>query len=195
LFVSTVITRRKAEKDARKAKPKSLSLTPSPAKKGRQAAGWRGLSVDLITNPDDHPILSLQEEDDNEDDDAKEDHVGLEERLGGRIVKLIWNASKLDRQKLGDIWYAPQYFDSPKTYSFFTIGRIVIHLRLAPWTVRHSSKGCGGLTKNSGELNSVDGRLHWALLHRSAFPTARRMPAIQNWYCNNKTPFHTCETM
>ncbi|KAJ8592498.1 hypothetical protein M405DRAFT_879897 [Rhizopogon salebrosus TDB-379] len=104
LFVSTVITRRKAEKDARKAKPKSLSLTPSPAKKGRQAAGWRGLSVDLITNPDDHPILSLQEEDDNEDDDAKEDHMGLEERLGGRIVKLIWNASKLDRQKLQDIW-------------------------------------------------------------------------------------------
>ncbi|KAJ8590939.1 hypothetical protein M405DRAFT_136819 [Rhizopogon salebrosus TDB-379] len=104
LFIATVITRRKAEKVARKDKPMSLPLPPSPAKKGRQAAGWRGLSVDLIANPEDHPILSLKEEDSDDDDDAEEVPVGLEEILGGRIARLVLNASKLDRQKLQDIW-------------------------------------------------------------------------------------------
>ncbi|KAG2157502.1 hypothetical protein DEU56DRAFT_764962 [Suillus clintonianus] len=104
LFVVTVVSRRKAEKTARKAKTKSSPLSTSSGKKSRQAAGWRGLSVDLITNPEDHPVLSSKEADSDNDDDADHVPVGPEERLGGRIVRLIWSASKLDRGKLRDIW-------------------------------------------------------------------------------------------
>jgi hypothetical protein len=116
LFATIVVNRRKAVKAARKAKLKSPP--PSPVKKSRKAAGWRGLSVDLITNPEDHPILSLKEADSDDDDDAEQLPVGPEERLGGRIVRLVWNASKLDRQKLRDIWYVSQCFNAP-TILFF----------------------------------------------------------------------------
>lgn len=116
LFATIVVNRRKAVKAARKAKLKSPPS--SPVKKSRKAAGWRGLSVDLITNPEDHPILSLKEADSDDDDDAEQLPVGPEERLGGRIVRLVWNASKLDRQKLRDIWYVSQCFNAP-TILFF----------------------------------------------------------------------------
>ncbi|EIN07244.1 hypothetical protein PUNSTDRAFT_127030 [Punctularia strigosozonata HHB-11173 SS5] len=52
----------------------------------RQAAGWRGLSVDLVTSPE-----------------AAED-VRLEDRLEGAIVREIWIKSRLDRTKLKQIW-------------------------------------------------------------------------------------------
>ncbi|KAG0697007.1 hypothetical protein DFH29DRAFT_1082587 [Suillus ampliporus] len=112
LFVATVISRRKAERAAKKAKRKSPPLSPSSIKKSRQAAGWRGLSVDLITNPENHPILPLKEADSDDDDDVDQVPVGPEERLGGRIVRLVWSASKLDRGKLRDIW---NDCDSPST--------------------------------------------------------------------------------
>ncbi|KAG2146854.1 uncharacterized protein EDB93DRAFT_1085666 [Suillus bovinus] len=101
LFVATVINRRKVAKKAKLKSPPSSTLT---VKKSRQAAGWRGLSVDLITNPEDHPILPLKETENDDDDDTDLVPVGPEERLGGRIVKLVWSASKLDRSKLRDIW-------------------------------------------------------------------------------------------
>ncbi|KAG1754349.1 hypothetical protein EDB19DRAFT_1968762 [Suillus lakei] len=104
LFVATVISRRKAEKAAKKVKRKSPPSSTLSVKKSRQAAGWRGLSVDLITNPEDHPIPSSKDADSDNDDDADQVPVGPEERLGGRIVKLVWSASKLDRGKLRDIW-------------------------------------------------------------------------------------------
>lgn len=103
LFVTTVISRRKA---AKKAKPKSPPSSTLSLKKSRQAAGWRGLSVDLITNPEDHPIVPSKEAESDGDDDIDLVPVGPEERLGGRIVRLVWSASKLDRGKLRDIWYA-----------------------------------------------------------------------------------------
>jgi hypothetical protein len=97
-----VISRRKAAKKAKLKSPPSSTLT---VKKSRQAAGWRGLSVDLITNPEDHPIMPSKEaESDDDDDDTDLVPVGPEERLGGRIVRLVWSASKLDRGKLRDIW-------------------------------------------------------------------------------------------
>jgi len=70
-------------------------------KKQRQAVGWRGLSVDLLMNPDgpvgnDTPKESVAEQ--------VEDVVGPDERLDGCIIKVIWSASKLDREKLRDIW-------------------------------------------------------------------------------------------
>ncbi|KAG2349468.1 hypothetical protein BDR05DRAFT_979666 [Suillus weaverae] len=101
LFVTTLINRRKV---AKKAKPKSPPSSTLSVKKSRQAAGWRGLSVDLITNPEDHPILPLKEVESDNDDDTDLVPVGPDEKLGGRIVRLIWSASKLDRGKLRDIW-------------------------------------------------------------------------------------------
>jgi len=129
LFVATVISRRKAEKAVKQAALKSPP--PSPARKSRQAAGWRGISVDLITNPEDHPILSSKADND-ESDDAEQTPVGPEERLSGRIVKLVWSASKLDRQKLRDIWYVSWRFNAPAVHYLFAAGMIVIHPRLAP---------------------------------------------------------------
>lgn len=103
LFDNAVQGRRKTEKKTRKIK--LLAPTPLPAKKGRQAAGWRGLSVDLITNPEDHPGLSSEKGLDKSDSEEEaESSVAPEERLNGRIVKYIWNASRLDRKKLRSIW-------------------------------------------------------------------------------------------
>ncbi|KAF8559696.1 hypothetical protein OG21DRAFT_1502924 [Imleria badia] len=104
LFESAVHGRRRAEKRAHKAK--LLSPPPISPKKGRQAAGWRGLSVDLITNPEDLPVLSSEkalEESDSEEGEVSSS-VAPEEKLNGRIVKHIWSASHLDRQKLRSIW-------------------------------------------------------------------------------------------
>ncbi|KAH0830686.1 hypothetical protein J3R83DRAFT_2141 [Lanmaoa asiatica] len=104
LFESAVQGRRKAEKKVQKIK--LLAPPPLLSKKGRQAAGWRGLSVDLITNPEDHPVLSsgkgLDESDGEEGEELSS--VAPEERLNGRIVKYIWGASCLDRKKLRSIW-------------------------------------------------------------------------------------------
>lgn len=62
-------------------------------RKTRQAAGWRGLSVDLITNPQE-----------NGAPEHADDDVGPEEKLSGKVVKAIWKCSKLERRKLRDIW-------------------------------------------------------------------------------------------
>lgn len=72
-------------------------------RKSRQAAGWRGLSVDLITNPNDHPVRSGKEKDEDDEDEADRE-VGLEERLDGYCVKTIWGASRLEEGKLRAIW-------------------------------------------------------------------------------------------
>ncbi|KIJ10520.1 hypothetical protein PAXINDRAFT_102011 [Paxillus involutus ATCC 200175] len=106
LFISAVQGRRKAEK---KKKQNSNTLAPLPLtmKKGRHAAGWRGLSVDLITNQEDHPYPSADKEKvdtSDSEDEAKFVQVGPEESLNGRIVKRIWSTSRLDRKKLRDIW-------------------------------------------------------------------------------------------
>lgn len=105
LFDSAVQGLRKAEKKTQKIKLLAPP-PPLPAKKGRQAAGWRGLSVDLITNPEDHPVLSLGKGLDKNDSEEEEveSSVAPEERLNGRIVKYIWSTSRLDRKKLRSIW-------------------------------------------------------------------------------------------
>ncbi|KII89179.1 hypothetical protein PLICRDRAFT_91601 [Plicaturopsis crispa FD-325 SS-3] len=92
VFVANILQQRQAE-NARKA---TALLSPG-TRKSRQAAGWRGLSVDLITNPDDNPLKSLEKEGDG----------GIEpidEKLDGRAVKLIWSASRLEKEKLKKIW-------------------------------------------------------------------------------------------
>ncbi|TFL04118.1 hypothetical protein BDV98DRAFT_525949 [Pterulicium gracile] len=77
----------------------TLSSTKQGAATPRKArnAGWRGLSVDLITGD---PELSFLE------DAPKEDvrTLGNEDRLPGWVVKLIWDKSKLGKNVLSDIW-------------------------------------------------------------------------------------------
>lgn len=65
----------------------------SPAFPSTPRRGWRGLSVDLVTNPEDNPILPTASEEDSE--------AG---RLDGQVVKSIWSNSKLLPEKLKDIW-------------------------------------------------------------------------------------------
>ncbi|KAH9843145.1 uncharacterized protein C8Q71DRAFT_853635 [Rhodofomes roseus] len=61
--------------------------SPPPGARARKAAGWRGLSVDLLTNPE--PAATEQES---------------EERLDGETVRKIWVRSKLERRTLKAIW-------------------------------------------------------------------------------------------
>lgn len=97
VFNANVVQQRKAGKQKTREKPDLLS--PTEAKRTRQAAGWRGLSVDLITGSYDNPVSTLSRGD--EQDSSVIDGT---ERLDGRIIKAIWRHSKLDRMKLRNIW-------------------------------------------------------------------------------------------
>ncbi|EJD05710.1 uncharacterized protein FOMMEDRAFT_139072 [Fomitiporia mediterranea MF3/22] len=68
----------------------SSSLTPPTSATPRK--GWRGVSVDLTTNPEENPVLSA----------PIEDVEGT--RLDGKAVRAIWSRSKLTPGKLRDIW-------------------------------------------------------------------------------------------
>ncbi|KAK0463755.1 uncharacterized protein EV420DRAFT_1638675 [Desarmillaria tabescens] len=85
------ISQRNLARQQRKAKPPPTLPFLSP-RKSRQAAGWRGLSVDLITGSDDLPAA----ESDSEDDSPL--------TLPPHIVKLIWRKSRLEDTKLAQIW-------------------------------------------------------------------------------------------
>lgn len=89
---------RRAEKQ--KGKDKLALLSPTEARGARRAAGWRGLSVDLITGDRNAEASSSHKEDSEEVDEA----VGCSDRLEGCFVKSIWVKSKLDREKLNEIW-------------------------------------------------------------------------------------------
>ncbi|KAL0946535.1 hypothetical protein HGRIS_012743 [Hohenbuehelia grisea] len=131
VFDGNVAQARKADRALRKllksgvrgseksAKPARLNLQQAKGLRTRQAAGWRGLSVDLITGLSD-------DEDEGDDSDGSEKGKGKDrmtgmeedeeewedigpkaegdERLDGYVVRLIWQQSRLDRHKLRDIW-------------------------------------------------------------------------------------------
>lgn len=88
VFVSNILAQRRAVAGTR-----DRALSPPMGRKARQAAGWRGLSVDLITNPQE-----------NETVEAVDEEVGPDEKLSGLVVAAIWKSSKLERAKLRDIW-------------------------------------------------------------------------------------------
>ncbi|KAI8989807.1 hypothetical protein BD414DRAFT_460000 [Trametes punicea] len=77
--------------------------SPPPSRKSRQAAGWRGLSVDLITNPEEiasagngvGPVSRSG---------SVDEEVNSEERLDGAVVRAIWKLSRLKRETLRLIW-------------------------------------------------------------------------------------------
>ncbi|KAF9469256.1 hypothetical protein BDZ94DRAFT_1303749 [Collybia nuda] len=96
VFNANILQRRKFERQRAKEKPALLS--PTEARRTRQAAGWRGLSVDLITGGD---VGSPAATDDENEYDGV---VGTEERLEGYIIKSIWRRSKLDSARLAEIW-------------------------------------------------------------------------------------------
>ena len=75
-------------------------LSPAEARGARRAAGWRGLSVDLITDDRNADAPGSFKEDSEEVDEA----VGSSDRLEGCFIKSIWMKSKLDREKLHEIW-------------------------------------------------------------------------------------------
>jgi len=96
LFTENVIQRRRAEKQKQEEKPSLLSPVEA---RGRRAAGWRGLSVDLITGD------SLATPSSPPQNNTVDETVGNDEKLEGSIVKLIWKRSKLSNAQLADIWY------------------------------------------------------------------------------------------
>ncbi|EPS96846.1 hypothetical protein FOMPIDRAFT_85446 [Fomitopsis schrenkii] len=72
-------------------------VSPPPGVRARKAAGWRGLSVDLLTSPGPQ---------DKENGTQQEDGVGKDgaELLAGETVRRIWVRSKLERRTLKAIW-------------------------------------------------------------------------------------------
>lgn len=134
--------RRKAESEEELRKKANGLLTPdsipsaslaSPGGRARRAAGWRGLSVDLITGDPDSVAAQLnggvqkdkgkaKEESDSDSEEeedlvkvrsrlfkeksirASEQVVGKDERLEGPVVKLVWKRSGLEKRRLAEIW-------------------------------------------------------------------------------------------
>lgn len=99
VFNANIIQRRKAEKRRLEEKPSHLS--PIEAR-GRRAAGWRGLSVDLITGDDSLP--PQPQEPVGQNGDKVHEEVDQDEKLEGPIVRLIWKRSQLDSARLAEIW-------------------------------------------------------------------------------------------
>ena len=118
VFYANIEARKKAKLDkSQKQVPELLgvpgvgSSSPTSIKKARKAAGWRGLSVDLITNPDENlpPLPQSQPGSRRGSIESMESggvtERGMDDRLEGVVIRRIWTCSKLDREKLRAIWY------------------------------------------------------------------------------------------
>ncbi|ESK94205.1 increased rdna silencing protein [Moniliophthora roreri MCA 2997] len=77
---------------------KPALLSPEAARKTRQAAGWRGLSIDLVIGSED----AARKDEDDEVEIWKP--IASDERLPGCVVKVIWGWSRLGKEKLREIW-------------------------------------------------------------------------------------------
>ncbi|KZT09583.1 uncharacterized protein LAESUDRAFT_695224 [Laetiporus sulphureus 93-53] len=87
LFDRNILAQRAVSRENTKSPPPGVAHT-------RKAAGWRGLSVDLLTNPD----LSTAEKDHGVSE------VGSDEWLAGETVRRIWSLSRLQKERLRTIW-------------------------------------------------------------------------------------------
>jgi hypothetical protein len=117
LFARNVIQRGKVlnTKDLKT----NAQLGPPAETRNRRAAGWRGLSVDLITGVEEFvglspPALLPQTTPVNRNGDLEMDNnntenvssaVGSDAKLEGPIVKFIWKKSGLESTRLAEIWY------------------------------------------------------------------------------------------
>lgn len=99
VFNGNVLQKRMADRQKREEKPSLLSPTEA---RGRRAAGWRGLSVDLITN--DGPLAQQSGQDPDKRNDWADVAIGSNEKLDGVIVQIIWSRSGLDRTRLCEFW-------------------------------------------------------------------------------------------
>lgn len=135
---------------------------PSPpmGRKTRQAAGWRGLSVDLITNPQE-----------NGAPEAVDGEVGPEERLSGQVVAAMWKCSKLERRKLREIWCVHWRNCNRALLNgrWSLTGKSAIRMARAASIASPSSEGCGASTKSCEKLNSRPGAPR-PCVHRGASP-------------------------
>jgi hypothetical protein len=95
VFNANIIQRRKAEKGKLREKPALLSVAEA---RSRRAAGWRGLSVDLLT------INDVPQQLDQDNASAIDDIVGPNEKLEGPIIRQIWKRSGLHNSRLAEIW-------------------------------------------------------------------------------------------
>ena len=95
VFNANIIQRRKAEKSKLQEKPVLLSVTEA---RSRRAVGWRGLSVDLLTENDVPHRLE------HGNGSAIDDIIGPDEKLEGPIIRRIWKRSGLDNSRLAEIW-------------------------------------------------------------------------------------------
>lgn len=59
--------------------------------------------MDLITGGDESPVVVRLE--DAQPDEVVNEDVGPDERLEGRIVKVLWKRSGLAKERLKEIWY------------------------------------------------------------------------------------------
>lgn len=100
VFDVNVRAREKAKKSGSLLSPLSAFEPGSGMKRGmRQNAGWRGLSVDLITDPD------AAGEKEGGWKGEQEPPVDRDARLEGSVVKMIWMKSRLEKSVLRTIWY------------------------------------------------------------------------------------------
>lgn len=105
VFDANVRAREKAKRSGSLLSPLSAFEPGSGMKRGmRQNAGWRGLSVDLITDPD-----AAGEKEKGEKyggwKGEQEPPVDRDARLEGSVVKMIWTKSRLEKSVLRNIWY------------------------------------------------------------------------------------------
>jgi hypothetical protein len=100
-FENVFLTNLRALRISSESAPKSKRVTSPPPGSSR---GWRGLSVDLITDMD-HPAHVTSASSSASDSD---DNTGHQDRLPGHVVRRIWSASKLEKNVLHQIWYVAQ---------------------------------------------------------------------------------------
>lgn len=101
VFNANIIQRRRAEVITAN---QPRQLTHAEAKRTRQAAGWRGLSVDLITATPEE-LEDVKGKYKEQDPPQVDGIIGPHDRLEGNIVKVIWSRSRIEKSKLAEIWF------------------------------------------------------------------------------------------
>jgi hypothetical protein len=103
VFNTNIIQRRRVAAINGKNGKDPRRLAHAEAKRTRQAVGWRGLSVDLITAPPEE-IQDVKGKNKEQGLPQIDETIGPNDRLEGCIIKSIWSRSGIERRKLIEIW-------------------------------------------------------------------------------------------
>ena len=145
VFIKNTLQQRKAQKE--KEKPGLLS-PPSEVARNRRAAGWRGLSVDLIVDPE-GPMTNGAQSSTPQSQRVVDETVENDDKLEGMIVRLVWKKSGLDSTRLAEIWYVTFPIPMPERLTSAKGMNVILRAKvLSPLTAL--SKACGELTKSFG---------------------------------------------